>query len=808
MSISPEFLKSSDKGASHNINRRNAIKAFSLASITTLSAGTLPVFPAEQEASGPQKLVCSIYLTVDELRLDKSLKEGAMARVMGYHRPGDGGGAEYTIQTVAAIDDSGAAIRLANGLFATLYHVSSVNYQMFGTVGDGQNDDGVQIKAAHNYANQKNLPVINTHGEFWIKETTGIEILTSVQWGHTAFHIDEKFNTRTVNRFLVQPREQPVSLEFDAAAKSRLLAQIRPGATIIPEFAPYKNHLIVITDNNDRVGVRSGDVYAGRSTKAREEFFFIEEHGRIIGDLAWGFNDYTKIIAYPGSNSYLIIEGGTFYFSGESINVGGGGYVNIGFKVTRSRTVIRNQWVGLEKGKSDVAMAPRSGFYNFSFVYDVLLENVSLIPWEKDRPGTDKDVPNGTYGIGGNYVLNGTFRNVTAEGSPIHWGVFGTNLFKNFRVEQCMLNRIDVHFYCWNLYIKDSKVGTNGITITGGGDLFVENTTCRSNSFISFRRDYGAKWDGDIRIRNCRHAPTGRGDTYLLNMAADDIDYKYPIGYGRTVKVEDMVVDFNTVPDSKGISWLMRMSPYSQGAHGGRVFFPSHMEFRNVVVEGRDQGMRLLNIPDPQNYQLGKSGSYDGVQVRTNCKIIFENVQLERLTNQDPQSSEQVHLLLSNTKTNDYKDEYALYPDIRVSRCNEFAAHLGGNIAELTVDQCKVVRLTGSNTGLMPGTLTFMNCKFEPVVNDNDKMFYLLGAELGTSFINCVIYSPRLDNLPRPDLVNRIGFLRINKAVYYNHINTRLGNDILNYYKSNSIRLNPAFIAMLKAHHELESATI
>ena len=788
-------------GESPNLNRRNAIKAFSFASLA-LSSGSIPAYAAPV----PKKVTYTIYNSVAEMKQDSSLKEGVLARALGYYTPGDGGGAEYLIAKRDTESQPGH-IELAGGLSARLFNAGSVNYKMFGAVGDGQNDDGIQMKAAHIYANRMNIPVVNTHGEFWIKETVGIEIMTSVQWGHTAFHVDEKFNTRTVNRFLVLPREKPLSLEFDQATKSKLLEQLKPGVTIVPELAPYKNFLIVVTDNDDRIGVRSGAVYGGRSTKAREEFFFIEEHGRIIGDLAWGFSDYTKIMAYPGSNSYLIIEGGTFYFSGESVNAGGGGYVNVGFRVTRSRTVIRNQWVGLEKGKADVAMAPRNGFYAFSYVYDVLLENVTLIPWEKDRPGTDKDVPNGTYGIGGSYVLNATFRNVTAEGSPIHWGVFGTNLFKNFRVEQCMLNRIDVHFYCWNLYIKDSKVGTNGITVTGGGDLFVENTTCRSNSFISFRRDFGAKWDGDIRVRNCRHAPTGRGETYLLSMAADDIDYKYPIGYGRTIKIEDMVVDFNTVPDSKGISWLMRMSTFSQ-SHGGRVYFPSHMEFRNIVVEGREQGMRLLNIPDPQNYLLSKSGSYDGVQVKSNCKIIFEDIHLEKLTEDDPQSAQHVHLILKKPQNSAYKDGHALYPEIIVSRCNEFAAHLGGNIAEITVDHSKVVRFTGADTGVVPGSLTFTNCKFEPLVKDNARAFYLLGAELGTSFINCMVFSPQVEGKARPDLVDKVGFLQINKAVHYNHINTRLGNDILNYYKSKGIKISPAFISMLKAHHELEPSAI
>jgi hypothetical protein len=63
-----------------------------------------------------------------------------------------------------------------------------------------------------------------------------------------------------------------------------------------------------------------------------------------------------------------------------------------------------------------------------------------------------------------------------------------------------------------------------------------------------------------------------------------------------------------------------------------------------------------------------------------------------------------------------------------------------------------------------------------------------------------------VDNVSRPDLVDRLGFLVLNKAVSYNHVNTRLGRDILSYCRSRGITLTPAFIGMLKSHHELEGA--
>src|SRR5690606_16930836 len=97
------------------------------------------------------------------------------------------------------------------------------------------------------------------------------------------------------------------------------------------------------------------------------------------------------------------------------------GYFQNGFSVSRSRTIIRNQWVGLEKGKSDTAFNPRNGFYSLANVYDITLEHIRLVPWEQDRPGTELDLYAGTYGIGMRRVMNSTFRNVTAEGTMLHW---------------------------------------------------------------------------------------------------------------------------------------------------------------------------------------------------------------------------------------------------------------------------------------------------------------------------------------------------------------------------------------------------
>src|SRR5690606_4090684 len=164
---------------------------------------------------------------------------------------------------------------------------------------------------------------------------------------------------------------------------------------------------------------------------------------------------------------------------------------------------------------------------------------------------------------GGNRMLNTTFKNITAEGTLLHWGVFGTNMNKNFRIENCSLNRVDVHFHCWNLTIKDSKIGNRGISITGGGDLIIENTSCENPQFVNFRRDFGAKWDGSVSIKNCKLKPLTTSDNSILYFIAGDFDYPYPIGLAKSIYVENFVIDYSSVPHSKGTFWLIRNSKFS-----------------------------------------------------------------------------------------------------------------------------------------------------------------------------------------------------------------------------------------------------
>lgn len=653
-----------------------------------------------------------VYDTVQSMIQDETIQPGMLAVTSGFYKLGDGGGATYVIEAGdhKRLADGGSIIELTEEhYYAHLVKPQSVNYRMFGAVGDGVHDDGVQIKLAHQYANTNQIPVVNLSGEFWIKATNEIVVQTNVSWGQTVFHIDESWNSSSEPKFAIRGRKTPEEIVLTHEQKQSLLSKLKPGAQFIPELAAYKNCLVFIADANDQIGVRTS---SGRSWD-REDFFYVEEHGQISGDIAWVFQDYTSLTAYPCEDNYLVIDGGTFYISGDSpsaerVKL----YCYNGFRIQRSRTIIRNQWVGLGEGMGDVSMKPRHGFYTFDRVYDVTLENIRLIPYEKNRPDPNLAVAEGTYGIGGNRMLNCTLRNVTAEGSDIHWGVMGTNLNKNMLIDHCKLNRIDVHYHAWNITILNSTIGTKGISVTGGGQLTIENTTKYGNSFVSFRQDYGAKWDGQIHIRNCRLIPTGNGAVRVLFYPMRDFDHQYPVGFGRSITVDQLLIDYQGVPNNQHPCWLLDIVPFSITSSNTRLFFPHHLEFRNVRVEGRKMGVRLLEIHGPQHYKLDRAAAFDGDQlIDPNCRIVFEQIHLERMEHHSQQNAD-VHLLLGGPDTEQYTDAQALYPEIHIINCHGFRANFSRSIAEVFVDRSIISREAAGEGSSMRGSISFSGCRF------------------------------------------------------------------------------------------------
>ncbi|MFW6437711.1 MAG: hypothetical protein ACOCZ7_01750, partial [Armatimonadota bacterium] len=118
------------------------------------------------------------------------------------------------------------------------------------------------------------------------------------------------------------------------------------------------------------------------------------------------------------------------------------------------------------------------------------------------------------------------------------------------------------------------------------------------------------------------------------------------------------------------------------------------------------------------------------------------------------------------------------------------------------LDGCSVNTLTAQD---LSGGLSFTACDFAPEVQElEDGEIYALDSTLGTRFTNCTVHAPVVGEEAQPALVDSTGFLQINGPVRHYHLNTALGNGVLDYCDEAGIELTPEFIDDLKAHHALE----
>ncbi len=191
-------------GSDAKIHTRRAM--LSALGATALSTGAVyPVFgnPVEPATTATSAKTVPSF---SALASDTTLQPGMFVETLGYFQPGDSGAAGYEIiKAPGKTTDE----PIAKGLFARLLPAGYVSYRMFGARCDGQSDDGVAIKKAHQYANEARIPVLNLSGEFWLKETRLIPVQTNVNWGHTVFHIDEAHNTPREPHFEVLPVQKP-----------------------------------------------------------------------------------------------------------------------------------------------------------------------------------------------------------------------------------------------------------------------------------------------------------------------------------------------------------------------------------------------------------------------------------------------------------------------------------------------------------------------------------------------------------------------------------------------------------------------
>ncbi len=414
-----------------------------------------------------------------------------------------------------------------------------ITYEDFGAVGDGNTDDMEAIVKTHEYANANNLSVFaDETATYYIGGASKTAyIKTDTDWSTARFIIDDtKVENRSSWIFNIAPSEGSVSI-------TDKVSPLKADAVNIGTEL-NKNSLVVLTDSNVKRYIRKGANQ--NSGSSQTDVVLVDEKGNISPDtpLIWDFDAVTGATAYPMDTKVLTITGG--FFTTIANNAPSEyTYYTRGIQVRRSNTVIDGLYHDvINEGKTG---APYSAFVSLSCCAEVTVKNCTFTGHKRYETigSAGTSVAMGSYDIGAATVINAEFINCNQTNNITdgnYWGIAGTNYCKNLVYDGCALSRFDAHQGVLNATIRNSVLGHHGIKLIGMGTALIENTTVLSDSFVSFREDYGSTWNGELIIRNCKFYPTNVASHILSAVNSEDHDFGYTCSLPQKIDIDGFYV--------------------------------------------------------------------------------------------------------------------------------------------------------------------------------------------------------------------------------------------------------------------------
>ena len=637
---------------------------------------------------------------------------------------------KYFKETSGAIEEK--YTERLNGINSSLEDsIKYVTYEMFKPVCDGVSDDGVQIKACHEYANTHNLPVINKGGEYWIKDTRGIEVLTDTDLGNSIIHIDESFNN-DIDVFILKGDEEKIEVSEESILNS-ILPKLKKGINLVEcnELRNYRNSFCIFYDDTNVI-YRSGS-----QPRPQQDVFYLDDNSVLNGEVSWDYTNLTKIEVKKISDKKINFIRGIFKLHGVGV---GTSYVRNGIRISKSNAVIDEIYCSVDG--DDVNTNASEGFIYFDEVYNVTLRNSNVEP--RTYNGSV-----GTYGININKAIKVLLENVNSSNSSSNiekWGVIGANLVKDLIVNRCSVNRVDTHFHAWNVSIINSNIGNKGILLTGGGVLNIQNTTVNNNYLVDFRSDYGSKWDGNIDICNSTlNVLDEASEVAILKFTGNTANFgdKYVMTFGNKIKLNNINVNCKTEPTVT--MWIIRHS--NQHDTTNKRILSNYIEARNIT-SNTEKGFKLLRVEKPNTFfTMKQQNSKSGLDIKYNALWMFDNIQLEKITTANAYNSGQPHLYINNN--NNEFTENTLLPKILLNNCENIHINTSLSTVLLKFEDCKISCLDMTESSAYPtdSFVYFKNCFFKPILVNDTAQGAISTSDKNTFYENCVILPGEFDGV-------------------------------------------------------------
>ena len=443
-----------------------------------------------------------------------------------------------------------AALLLAFSVSAAEKKV--VYYRDFGAKGDGKTNDLEAIFKAHEYANKHGLPVKADDNAVYLLEDgpAPVIIKTDVDWGKAKFIVNDLAENL--------PNFRKALFHVQSSRKEYDIKDLKPlkrGQKNIGIKLPGRA-LILVVDKTTKRYIR----YGANANKGSDqgETILVNKNGDIdpATPVIWDYKTISKATVFPVDEKLLTVKGGDFttYTNNRK---GKHVYFSRGIAVTRSNTLIQGVIHRVIEPEG-IDSWPYVGFLSVGKCAEVTFKDCKVTGrkvYSYPIPGQKKRKTTGTYDISGNNAVKINYINVVQINDfmdPVYWGVMGTNFCKSVLLDGCKVSRFDAHQGVTNAIIRNSQLGYQGINAIGFGTFLVENSVSYGSRLINFRSDYGAMWNGDFIIRNCKFVP---GNAYNLCLfggpATPQHDFGYPCMMPETITIDGLEVDMSKVKRSK-----------------------------------------------------------------------------------------------------------------------------------------------------------------------------------------------------------------------------------------------------------------
>lgn len=377
-------------------------------------------------------------------------------------------------------------------------------YSQFGASGCGTVCDFDAIVMTHERANLFGYTVRADPGAiYYIGATTRTAFIrTNTDWRGATFILDDAqvqfggSDWADSSLFIVESKQRPFQIHS--------INRLTRGQERVP-LNLGQRVMLNVRDETTRVFIRSGANESAGTTK--RDIILVEKDGTVYpgAPIQWDFDHITDITAFPVDEDTLYITGGHFI---RIVNPGvtPDMMMRRNIRITRSNVVVCG--IFHEIPVQNLPITSYTAFIQAYFAANVTIQNSTFTG---RLPPPFGGTLRGTYDLGANSTINFTLRNVDQTNditNSRYWGIFISNFAKNILLDNVRLSRFDAHMGVYNVTIRDSELGWQGVQTVGKGDLVVINTTVRGSArYIALRPDFGSTWEGNIYIRNGRFYP-------------------------------------------------------------------------------------------------------------------------------------------------------------------------------------------------------------------------------------------------------------------------------------------------------------